>query len=511
MSTTRLNEFAETLKRLIQDNEVSLRGEEVGKVLSNSDGILILSGLSNCFLYEVLMIGPKSIPALVLVLRESSVGAVVLGDYGLISEGMNAVGTGKSFLAPRGDALSGRIINVFGEPLDGKGRIEVEEWKQVEGPAPEVMERSSVCEPLYTGILAIDAIIPIGKGQRELIIGDRQTGKSTLALEAIVNQKGKNVKCVFVTIGQKNSTVFQSFKDLEKAGALDYTTIVVASASDLPALQFLAPFVGITIAEYWMRKGEDVLIVYDDLTQHAIAYRTLSLLLSFPPGREAFPGDIFYLHSRLLERAGKLSQENGGGSITALPIIQTQSDDISAYIPSNVISITDGQLFLKTTLFNSGQRPAVDLSNSVSRVGASAQEIAIKSMTSSLKLAVSQYFELLEFSKFSSDLNEESKDTLALGSRILPILVQAPLNPYSPQDEVLLLFLIASKLIMEIGRVEWIPLFIKKILKTWRKHPLYRELALNKKVSASAKDIMSALFKMEYKSFLISVNKEMQI
>ncbi|CBZ40539.1 ATP synthase subunit alpha [Mycoplasma suis KI3806] len=511
MATTRLDEFAETLKRLIQDNEVALREEEVGKVLSNSDGILLLSGLSNCFLYEVLLIGEQEIPALVLVLRESSIGAVVLGDYGLISEGMTVSRTRKSFSAPRGDALSGRIINVFGEPLDGKGKIDISEWSQVEAPAPEVMERSSVCEPLYTGILAIDAIIPIGKGQRELIIGDRQTGKTSLAMEAIVNQKGKNVRCVFVTIGQKNSTVFQSFKDLEKVGALDYTTIVVASASDLPSLQFLAPFVGITVAEYWMRRGEDVLIIYDDLTQHAIAYRTLSLLLSFPPGREAFPGDIFYLHSRLLERAGKLSPENGGGSITALPIIQTQSDDISAYIPSNVISITDGQLFLKTTLFNSGQRPAVDLSNSVSRVGASAQEAAIKSLTGSLKLAVSQYFELLEFSKFSSDLNEESRKSLALGARILPILVQPPLNPYSPQDEILLLFLISSKLILELEKPEWVTPFLKRILETWRKHSLYQTISLSEKVSIAAKDMMTSMFRTEYRAFMDTEEIQLEI
>ncbi|AFO51867.1 ATP synthase F1 subunit alpha [Candidatus Mycoplasma haematolamae str. Purdue] len=504
MASQRLDEFADTLKRLIQDNEVSLREEETGRVLSNQDGILLLSGLSGCALNEVVLIGPEEVQALVLVLRESSIGAVALGAYDRISEGMSVTRTKKTFSAPGGDALMGRIINVFGDPIDGKGPIEIDHWSQVEAAAPEVMERSSVDEPLYTGILAIDAMIPIGKGQRELIIGDRQTGKTTIALEAIVNQKGRNVNCVFVSVGQKNSTLFQLFREIERVGALDYTTFVVASASDFPALQFLAPFVGVTIAEYWMKKGRDVLIIYDDLTQHAIAYRTLSLLLNFPPGREAFPGDIFYLHSRLLERAGKLSEEKGKGSITALPIIQTQADDISAYIPSNVISITDGQLFLKTNLFNSGQRPAVDLSNSVSRVGGTAQQAAIKSMTSALKLFVSQYFELIEFSKFSSDLNEESKKTLALGARILPILRQSPLKPYSPQDEVLLLHLISSKLILEIEQVEWVSEVCKRVLDAWRTHKLYETLSLNEKVSMNVKDVMTQLFRSEYRSFIVS-------
>ncbi|CCE66800.1 F0F1 ATP synthase subunit alpha [Candidatus Mycoplasma haematominutum] len=507
----RLEEYADILKRLIQDNEEALREEETGKVLSNQDGILILSGLSGCSLNEVVQIGDERIEALILVLRENSVGAVALGNYYKIAEGMTVVKTGKQFSAPFGDALLGRIVNIFGAPIDGGGAIVVEGWAKVEDAAPEVMERSSVCEPLYTGILAIDAMIPIGKGQRELIIGDRQTGKTSLAIEAIVNQKGRDVYCVFVSIGQKNSNVFQIAREIERVGALNYTTMVVASASDFPALQFLAPFVGITIAEYWMRKGKNVLIVYDDLTQHAIAYRTLSLLLNFPPGREAFPGDIFYLHSRLLERAGKLSSENGGGSITALPIIQTQSDDIAAYIPSNVISITDGQLFLKTNLFNSGQRPAIDLSNSVSRVGGAAQESAIKSMTSDLKLFVSQYFELLEFSKFSSDLNEESKKVLAIGDRILPILRQAPLNPYSPQDEVLLLHFISAKLILEIERAESVSVVCRRALELWRTHRLYKSLPLGEKIGIETKAELTQLFKSANRDVSYSSGRELNI
>ncbi|AHC40022.1 ATP synthase F1 subunit alpha [Mycoplasma ovis str. Michigan] len=502
MSSVRLEEFAESLKRLIQDKEVGLREEGTGKVLSNQDGILSISGLSNCTLNEVILIGPDKIQALVLTLRESSIGAVVLGSYDKVSEGMSAVRTYKTFSAPNGDQLLGRIIDIFGNAIDGLGDIQIDKWSQVEAPAPEVMDRSSVDEPLYTGILAIDAMIPIGKGQRELIIGDRHTGKTSLALEAIVNQKGRNVNCVYVSVGQKNSTLFQLSKELEKIGALSYTCFVVASASDFPALQFLAPFVGVTIAEHWMWEGKDVLIIYDDLTQHAIAYRTLSLLLNFPPGREAFPGDIFYLHSRLLERAGKLSKEHGGGSITALPIIQTQSDDIAAYIPSNVISITDGQLFLKTNLFNSGQRPAIDLTNSVSRVGGAAQETAIKSMTSSLKLFVSQYFELIEFSKFSSDLNEESKRIFAIGERILPILKQAPMKPYGPKDELMLLHLISTKLILEIEKKEWVSEVCELVLTSWRAHGAYNDLSLSEKVNDSLREIMSGIFETEYKHFL---------
>ncbi|AFN64901.1 ATP synthase subunit alpha [Mycoplasma wenyonii str. Massachusetts] len=504
MSTNRLEEFAESLKRLIQDKELTLREEGTGKVLSNQDGILSISGLSSCTLNEVVLIGPDKIQALVLTLRESSIGAVVLGRYDKVSEGMSAIRTGKTFSAPNGDQLLGRIIDVFGNAIDGLGEIRIDKWSHVEAPAPEVMERSSVCEPLYTGILAIDAMIPIGKGQRELIIGDRHTGKTSLALEAIVNQKDRNVNCVYVSVGQKNSTLFQLSKELEKIGALSYTAFVVASASDSPAQQFLAPFVGVAMAEHWMWEGKDVLIIYDDLTQHAIAYRTLSLLLNFPPGREAFPGDIFYLHSRLLERAGKLSKENGGGSITALPIIQTQSDDIAAYIPSNVISITDGQLFLKTNLFNSGQRPAIDLTNSVSRVGASAQELAIKSMTSSLKLFVSQYFELIEFSKFSTDLNEESKRIFSIGERILPILKQAPLKPYGPKDELMLLHLIATKLILEIEKKEWVSEVCQRVLRSWRTHEFYHTLSLAERVSEGIKEVMTNIFHTEYKHFLMS-------
>lgn len=474
----KLDQFTSTLKGLIENYHMTIDHEEVGVVITNSDGVLNVGGIKNCQLNEILEVG-NGMFAIALNLRENMVGAVMLSDFDSVKEGMKVKRTNKTFSAPYGDSLLGRTINVFGKPIDEFGDLKEEGWLPAERIAPSVMERKSVDEPLYTGILIIDALIPIGKGQRELIIGDRQTGKTTIAIDSIINQKSENCYCIYVSIGQKNSTLSQTIAKLQEKNAMSYTTVVSAPASDLPALQFLAPFVGITIAEHWMRKGKDVLIIYDDLTQHAIAYRTLSLLLGFPPGREAFPGDIFYLHSRLLERAGRLAPEYGGGSITALPIVQTQSDDIAAYIPSNVISITDGQIFLKTALFNAGQKPAIDITLSVSRVGGAAQKKSIKSVCSTLKLELAQYYELLEFSKFGSDLNEQTKYNLMLGERILKILIQQANSPYSPKEELFLLYLIKQRHVMKIHEVEKMVEFIAVALEEWRNHPEFEKFSLS--------------------------------
>ncbi|AEW44992.1 ATP synthase F1, alpha subunit [Mycoplasma haemocanis str. Illinois] len=496
----KLDKYTETLRSLIKNYKTCSVSTEYGKVITNADGILNISGLKNAQLNEVLVIN-DSLYAMVLSLNSDLVGAVMLSEYSSVQEGDEVKRTSKTFSAPVGDSLAGRVINVLGKPQDDGSELSGVEWEQVERIAPGVMERKSVTEPLYTGILAVDALIPVGKGQRELIIGDRQTGKTSLAIDAIINQKGKDCYCVYVSIGQKNSTLFQIAQKLRDKGAMDYTVIVNASASDLPALKFLAPFAGITIAEHWMKKGKDVLIVYDDLTQHAIAYRTLSLLLDFSPGREAFPGDIFYLHSRLLERAGRLNEENGGGSITALPIIQTQADDISAYIPTNVISITDGQIFLKTLLFNQGQRPAVDVTLSVSRVGGAAQKKAIKDMSSSLKLELAQYFELLEFARFGSELNDSTKFNLNLGSRILKCLVQNLGETRSPLEELYLLFLIRFRVIMEIPDVEKVIPFINYSKQKFLESDFVNLIDLNEKISPSICDELLEFAKKTLRDF----------
>lgn len=493
MSELKLDQHTETIKSLIKNYKAGITKSEVGTVISNLDGILNISGLRNVKLNEVLEIennrDNKKLFALVLSLSADLVGAVMLSEYSSVQSGDLAKGTSKTFSAPVGDCLKGRVIDVLGNTIDDGSVLVGHEWEQVERIAPGVMKRQSVTEPLYTGILSIDALIPIGKGQRELIIGDRQTGKTSIALDAIINQKGKDCLCIYVSIGQKNSTLFQIRQKLQDKGAMDYTVIVNASASDLPALKFLAPFVGITIGEYWMKKGKDVLIVYDDLTQHAISYRTLSLLLNFPPGREAFPGDIFYLHSRLLERSGRLSKKEGGGSITALPIIQTQADDISAYIPTNVISITDGQIFLKTLLFNQGQRPAIDVTLSVSRVGGAAQKKAIKDMSSTIKLELAQFFELLEFSRFGSDLHEQAKFNLELGERIQKCLIQKLHEPWSPEEELFILFLIKDRHIMKVPNVNDIPEFLDIAVTKWRESG-YAEIDFNIRAIPAVTDKM---------------------
>jgi len=421
-----------------------------GYVTSVADGVANISGIYDAMAGEILDIGQTK--AMVMDLEEDNIAAVLLGSDNDIVKGTQVSSTGKVIEVPVGDSLLGRVVDALGRPIDGKGVIKPDAYRQIEVSAPGVIDRSPVDEPLQTGIKIIDSMIPIGKGQRELIIGDRQTGKTALAVDTIINQKGRNVKCIYVAIGQKNSTVAQIIEKLNNYGAMNYTSVVVAGASELASLQYIAPYSGCSIGEYWMNKGEDVLIGYDDLSKHAVAYRTLSLLLRRPPGREAYPGDVFYLHSRLLERSGKLSERLGKGSLTALPIIETQAGDISAYIPTNVISITDGQIFLQSELFNSGIRPAIDYGLSVSRVGSAAQIKAMKNVSSSLKLDLSQYQEVLDFAQFGSDLDPSTRARINHGRHLVELLKQPQYQPMATADQVILLF--ANKL----GLLDEIPL-----------------------------------------------------
>lgn len=443
------DEIAAIIKEQIRNYHRDLSMDEEGKVISIGDGIALVYGLSSAEYGEILKFDDGSL-GLVLNLQEDVTGVVLLGNDTTIKEGDLVYRTKEILKAPTGDSLLGRVVNAIGIPIDGQKKLENIEYFPIESPAPEVMARSSVSEPLETGLLAIDALVPIGLGQRELIIGDRQTGKTAIAIDAIINQKGKGIYCVYVAIGQKNSSIAQIVEKLKKYDALSYTVVLSASASDPASLQYIAPYTGVTMAEAWMNKGEDVLIIYDDLSKHAVAYRTLSLLLRRPPGREAYPGDIFFIHSRLLERAAKLTEERGG-SITALPIIETQAGDISAYIPTNVISITDGQIFLMDNLFNSGQRPAVDAGLSVSRVGGAAQIPAIKGYSSSLKLELAQYFELQAFAQFGSDLDKESQIVLSHGKRVLNFLKQSQYCPIDQSLQIVILFAIKNRI------VKWIP------------------------------------------------------
>lgn len=422
---------------------------EEGTVISIGDGIALVSGIDNVKLGELLEF-EDNVYGMALNLEEDVVGVVLMGSSPQIKEGTVVKRTYQLVSIPVGNKMSGRVINALGEPIDGKGVIESKKRRVLFKIAPGVMTRESVNQPLETGLICIDSLVPIGKGQRELIIGDRQTGKTTIAIDTILNQKGKNVKCIYVAIGQKNSTVAQIVQKLKLEKAMDYTTVVVASASELSPLQYLAPYAGVSIAEEWMENGHDVLIIYDDLTKHAIAYRTLSLLLRRPPGREAFPGDVFYIHSQLLERAAKVNKKNGGGSITALPIVETQSGDISAYIPTNIISITDGQIFTSEALFNAGQRPAIDVGFSVSRVGSAAQIKAMKQASSSLKLELSQFNEMQSFAQFSSDLDDSTKKILNHGKKVYEILKQSQYSPLSQPIQVVILYTIQKKLIEPI-------------------------------------------------------------
>lgn len=417
-------EISNLIKAQLKNIDQSLEMDESGTVLSIGDGIANVYGLQNAMMSE-LLIFPHDVYGMVMNLEEEQVGVVLMGDNADIKEGDLVKRTGHVIEVPVGDALLGRVVNALGQAIDGKGDIVSDKTRPVERVAPGVMTRKSVSEPLQTGLKIIDSMIPIGRGQRELIIGDRQTGKTAIAIDTILNQKNENVKCIYVAIGQKASTVAQIVEKLKQHGAMDYTTIVVSTASDPAPLQYLAPYAGCAIGEEWMEQGQNVLIIYDDLSKHAVAYRTMSLLLRRPPGREAYPGDVFYLHSRLLERAAKLNDEYGnGGSLTALPIIETQAGDISAYIPTNVISITDGQIFLKTDMFNEGVRPSVDSGLSVSRVGSAAQIKAMKQVSGSLKLELAQYHEMESFAKFGSELDASTKEILEHGARLTQLLIQ---------------------------------------------------------------------------------------
>ena len=433
------DEISSIIKERIENFDIDVDINEVGKVVGLADGITSVYGLNNVMAGEIVEF-ENGTKGMVLNLEESSVGIVVLGSMDGLREGMVVKREGALLKVPVGDAMLGRVVNPLGEPIDGKGAIETTEMRYVEEKAPGIMARKSVHEPLSTGIKAIDALVPIGRGQRELIIGDRQTGKTTVAIDAIINQKGQDVVCIYVAIGQKQSTVASIVKKLEEHGAMEYTIIVNAGASDPSSFQFLAPYVGVTMGEYFRDNARHGLIVYDDLSKHAVAYREMSLILRRPPGREAYPGDVFYLHSRLLERAAKLSDENGAGSLTALPIIETQAGDVAAYIPTNVISITDGQIFLETDLFNSGIRPAINVGLSVSRVGGAAQVKATKQVAGTLRLDLAQFRELEAFAQFASDLDDISKAQLGRGQRMVEVLKQGPYSPVPMQNQVAVIF-----------------------------------------------------------------------
>ena len=436
----------EQIKRYASELEVS----DVGTVIQVADGIARIHGLENAMQGELLEF-PHEVYGMVLNLEEDNVGAVLLGDQKNINEGDTVKTTGRVVEVPVGDCMLGRVVNALGQPIDGKGPIQATKFRQIERVASGVISRKSVDTPLQTGIKAIDSMIPIGRGQRELIIGDRQTGKTAIAIDTIINQKGQGVKCIYVAIGQKASTVANIVKTLEQFGAMDYTTVVVSTASELAPLQYIAPYSGCAIGEEWMENGEDVLVVYDDLSKHATAYRTLSLLLRRPPGREAYPGDVFYLHSRLLERAARLSDALGGGSLTALPIIETQAGDVSAYIPTNVISITDGQIYLETEMFNAGFRPAINPGISVSRVGGSAQIKAMKKIAGPIRIELAQYRELASFAQFGSELDKDTAERLAQGERIKEMLKQPQYKPMPVEYQVIIIYAATRKHLLDIA------------------------------------------------------------
>ena len=442
-------EISSVIKEQIKRYAAQLEVADVGTVIQVADGIARIHGLDNAMQGELLEF-PGEVYGMVLNLEEDNVGAVLLGNQKNINEGDTVKTTGRVVEVPVGDAMLGRVVNALGQPIDGKGPIETDRYRQIERVASGVISRKSVDTPLQTGIKAIDSMVPIGRGQRELIIGDRQTGKTAIAIDTIINQKGQNVKCIYVAIGQKASTVASLVKTLEEFGAMSYTTVVASTASELAPLQYIAPYAGCAIGEEWMEAGQDVLIVYDDLSKHAAAYRTLSLLLKRPPGREAYPGDVFYLHSRLLERAARLSDKLGGGSLTALPIIETQAGDVSAYIPTNVISITDGQIYLETEMFNSGFRPAINAGLSVSRVGGSAQIKAMKKIAAPIRVELAQYRELAAFAQFGSELDADTTEKLAQGERIREILKQPQYQPMPVEKQVMIIYAATTKYLIDI-------------------------------------------------------------
>ena len=442
-------DISKIIKEQIKNYDSKIEQSETGTVIQVGDGIAKAYGLDNCMANELIQF-PNGEMGMAMNLEENSVSLVILGDDSEIKEGDIVKRTGRVVSVPVGENLIGRVVNSLGVPIDGKGPIEAKEYRPIESPAHGIIERQSVSVPLQTGIKAIDSMIPIGRGQRELIIGDRQTGKTTIATDTIINQAGKDVICIYVAIGQKASTVAQLVETLTARGAMDYSIVVASTASELAPLQYISPYAGVTMAEYFMDQGKDVLIVYDDLSKHAVAYRALSLLIRRPPGREAYPGDVFYLHSRLLERRARVSKEYGGGSITALPIIETQAGDVSAYIPTNVISITDGQIYLETELFNSGIRPAVNPGISVSRVGGSAQIKAMKKVAGSLKLLYSQYIELKSFSQFGSDLDADTKARLEQGERIVEVLKQPQTKPVPVALQVVIIYAVTHNYLSDI-------------------------------------------------------------
>ena len=450
------SEISSIIKDKIAKSDVDVDVSEVGRVLSVGDGIARIYGLDKVQANEMVEF-ESGVKGMALNLEEDNVGAVLLGAQRNVNEGDTVKTTGRVVEVPVGDAMLGRVVNALGQPIDGKGPIETNKYRQIERVASGVISRKSVDTPLQTGIKAIDSMVPIGRGQRELIIGDRQTGKTAIAIDTIINQKGQGVKCIYVAIGQKASTVAALVKTLEEFGAMSYTTVVASTASELAPLQYIAPYAGCAIGEEWMENGEDVLVVYDDLSKHAAAYRTLSLLLKRPPGREAYPGDVFYLHSRLLERAARLSDKLGGGSLTALPIIETQAGDVSAYIPTNVISITDGQIYLETEMFNSGFRPAINAGLSVSRVGGSAQIKAMKKIAAPIRVELAQYRELAAFAQFGSELDADTTEKLAQGARIREMLKQPQYQPMPVEKQVIIIYAATRKYLLDIPVEQVLP------------------------------------------------------
>ena len=497
----RPEEISSVIKEQIERYSSQLDVSDVGTVIQVADGIARVHGLENAMQGELLQF-PGDVYGMVLNLEEDNVGVVLLGSASNIEEGDIVKTTGRVVEVPVGDALLGRVVNSLGQPIDGKGPVQTDKFRKIERVASGVITRKSVDTPLQTGIKAIDAMIPIGRGQRELIIGDRQTGKTAIAIDTIINQKGQNVKCIYVAIGQKASTVANIVKTLEEFGAMAYTTVVVSTASDLAPLQYIAPYSGCAIGEEWMENGEDVLVVYDDLSKHATAYRTLSLLLRRPPGREAYPGDVFYLHSRLLERAVRMSDEYGGGSLTALPIIETQAGDVSAYIPTNVISITDGQIYLETEMFNSGFRPAVNAGLSVSRVGGAAQIKAMKKIAAPIRTELAQYRELASFAQFGSELDADTKEKLAQGERIKEVLKQPQYQPMPVQYQVIIIYAVTKRFLLDVP-VEDITRFEKEFFDYLdTKHPEIPAAIAEEKVISDATEekLVKALndFKAEF-------------
>ena len=442
-------ELSSVIKKQIESYKVQLETADTGTVIQVADGIARVHGIDNAMQGELLLF-PGELYGMVMNLEEDNIGAVLLGDTAGIKEGDIVKSTGRVVEVPVGDAMLGRVVNALGQPIDDKGLIETTKTRRIERVAPGVITRKSVNTPLQTGIKAIDAMVPIGRGQRELIIGDRQTGKTAIAIDTIINQKGQGVYCIYVAIGQKASTVANIVKTLEEYGAMSYTTVVASTASEMAPLQYMAPYAGCAIGEEWMENGKDVLIIYDDLSKHAQAYRTLSLLLRRPPGREAYPGDVFYLHSRLLERAARMADELGGGSLTAIPIIETQAGDVSAYIPTNVISITDGQIYLETEMFNAGFRPAINPGLSVSRVGGSAQIKAMKKIAGPIRVELAQYRELAAFAQFGSELDDDTREKLEQGERIRQILVQPQYRPLSVEKQIVIIYAAVKKYLMSI-------------------------------------------------------------